>query len=51
MAQKTIDFENDILGPIGSLKENTTKLQKRLRAYRKGTGEDEEISDRVDKKI
>lgn len=23
MAQKTIDFENDILGPIGSLKEDS----------------------------
>lgn len=29
MAQKTIDFENDILKPIGSLKEDTTALQKR----------------------
>ena len=34
MAQKTIDFENDILGPIGSLKENTTKLQKQIENLR-----------------
>lgn len=29
MAQKTIDFKNDILEPIASLKEDTTVLQKR----------------------
>ena len=29
MAQKTIDFERDILEPIGSLKEDTAVLQKR----------------------
>lgn len=36
MAQKTIDFENDILGPIGSLKEDSSNKITKFYASNRG---------------
>lgn len=52
MAQKTIDFENDILGPIGSLKEDLADLKdnKITKFYTNNNG-DTVLNDSDDGKI
>ena len=52
MAQKTIDFENDILGPIGSLKEDLAELKdnKITKFYTNNNG-DTALNDSDDGKI
>lgn len=52
MAQKTIDFENDILGPIGSLKEDLAELKdnKITKFYTNNNG-DTVLNDSDDGKI